>query len=115
MTSSIILSPTLRDLASTLGCASHQVESVVREERSARAALDRRGFFRASGAVAAGVVMPLPVATPTLAYRPFKVFVNGVQWATGYDWSAVSRDGARYGSKELIRSVVADYAEGRTP
>lgn len=59
----------IRELARTLGCALHQTDDVVREERSARAALGRRGFFRAVGAVAAGVCMPLPVGplsiTPT--------------------------------------------------
>jgi hypothetical protein len=54
--SSVILS-TLRDLARTLGCGDHQAEAVVREERSARAAMSRRGLFKAAGAVAAGVVL----------------------------------------------------------
>lgn len=67
---SVFLS-TLRDLARALACGDHQAETVVREERSARAALSRRRFFQATGAVAAGVclvtlappVAPLPLAT----------------------------------------------------
>lgn len=57
---SVILS-TLRDLARTLGCGDHQVETVVREERSAHAALSRRGLFKAAGAVALGTVVSAPV------------------------------------------------------
>jgi hypothetical protein len=41
-------------LARTLRCRSDQAESVVRDERSARASFTRRGLFRAAGAVAAG-------------------------------------------------------------
>lgn len=56
---------TLKDLAKTLGCSLHQLDCV-KEERSARAAIDRRGFFKAVGAVAAGVCMSLPLAEPVL-------------------------------------------------
>lgn len=79
---SIILAG-IRELARTLGCAAHQAATVVREERSARAALSRRGFFRAAGAVAGGVCMPLP-CTQT----EFPVEWVTLDWSAGDDWSA---------------------------
>ncbi len=60
-----IILATLKDLAKTLGCSLHQLDCV-KEERSARAAIDRRGFFKAVGAVAAGVCMPLSIQEPVL-------------------------------------------------
>jgi len=61
---------TLRDLARTLGCRPDQADDVVRSEPSARAALSRRGLFKAAGAVAAGVAFG-DVATETL--QPWQV------------------------------------------
>ncbi|HWA29026.1 MAG TPA: hypothetical protein VG734_25470 [Lacunisphaera sp.] len=78
---SIILS-TLRDLARTLGCGDHQVETVVREERSARAALSRRGLFQAAGAVAYGLAFAM---VPQQRYwRNVAFYVNGEKVATGF-------------------------------
>lgn len=71
---SVILS-TLRDLARTLGCGDHQVETVVREEQSARAALSRRGLFKAAGAVAIGTVVSVPV--PRAQLSTMFVFEHG--------------------------------------
>lgn len=65
---SIILS-TLRDLARTLGCGEQQAETVVREERSARVALSRRGFFQAAGAVTAGICL-VKLVPPVAALPP---------------------------------------------
>jgi hypothetical protein len=65
----VILRATISTLARCLGVRDDQAESVLRSEASARAALSRRGLFRAAGAVAAGVafgdVVPtLPAQSP---------------------------------------------------
>jgi hypothetical protein len=51
----MILRATISTLARCLGVRDDQAESVLQSEASARAALSRRGLFRAAGAVAAGV------------------------------------------------------------
>src|SRR5690349_12197749 len=52
---SMLLRATIDTLAKVLRVRPDQAEDVLRSERSARAAFDRRGLFRAAGAVAAGV------------------------------------------------------------
>ncbi len=101
----------LRELARTLGCGAHQAEDAVREERSARAALSRRGFFLAAGAVAAGVCMPLPLREPgrwviyvarwqdlKITFDDGQVFVlptgASVRLSTGGYWITASREPA---------------------
>lgn len=65
---------TLRDLAKTLGCRPDQADDVVRSEPSARAALSRRGLFKAAGAVAAGSAFGF--GAPTLvAWSPMERFM----------------------------------------
>lgn len=61
-----MLLATLRDLAKTLRCTTAQAADVVLDERSARASFDRRGLFRAAGAVAGGVCFA-DVVRPSLA------------------------------------------------
>jgi hypothetical protein len=60
---------TLRDLARALHCRPDQADDVLRSGPSARAALSRRGLFKAAGAVAAGVafsdrIAPLVIFVP---------------------------------------------------
>ncbi len=50
-----IVRATLQDLAKLLGVKESQLD-VVKEEKSAKAALSRRGLFQAVGAVAAGTL-----------------------------------------------------------
>lgn len=61
-----LIQATIETLASVLGCRQDQAEDVVHSPASARAAMSRRGFFKAAGAVAAGVVM-LDAATAEAA------------------------------------------------
>ena len=58
----MILRATIDTLAKVLAVRPGQAEDVVRSERSARAAFDRRGLFRAAGAVAVGVAFGDAVA-----------------------------------------------------
>jgi hypothetical protein len=46
----------IRQLAKTLGVREDQAEDVLHSEKSARAAISRRGLFKAAGAVAAGTL-----------------------------------------------------------
>lgn len=64
-----MLIATLRDLAKTLGCRPDQADDVVRSEPSARAALSRRGLFKATGAVAAGTCFADRIA-PLIIFVP---------------------------------------------
>lgn len=62
---------TLRDLACTLHCRPDQAEDVLRSEPSARAALSRRGLFKAAGAVAAGSAFGF--APVSFAHKPIQL------------------------------------------
>lgn len=99
---------TLRELANALRCAPSQAEEVVRDERSARASFDRRGFFRAAGAVATGALFSVP--TPRAKYyRTFSVFIGGKKvGAAAMAWSLVPAGGITV-VKPAVVSVAFDW------
>ena len=109
-----ILVSGIRELASTLGCAPHQAESVVREEQSARLAFARRGLFVAAGAVALGSVFSFESPIPPGWYEYPSVVEH---WMDGR-WVEVSRRMRRLPipstpfriARGVIRLVPADSA-----
>lgn len=87
-----LIQATIETLASVLGCRQDQAEDVVHSHASARAAMSRRGFFMAAGAVAAGVVMldaaPAEAAVDPLAGYTYNIraYAGGIVDMTGGQW-----------------------------
>jgi hypothetical protein len=92
-----VVRSTIDGLAKFLGAESHQAE-VVYSERSARAALSRRGLFKAAGAVAAGVAFveivgeEVALATPREVVCPPPPALR-YPMTTGADFSRYSLSG----------------------
>ncbi len=89
-----IVRATLQDLAKLLGVGEHQLD-VMHEEKSAKAALSRRGLFKAVGAVTAGTLFAefqhpgYYITNPKLitgAFSEVVVFINGDTYAR---WSEI--------------------------
>lgn len=70
----------LRALAKMLGVPTRLAEDALFSERSARAALSRRGLFAAGAALAAGSLL---VGGPL----PLKVFYDGCTWCAAHSWA----------------------------
>ena len=70
---------TLDTLARALRVRPDQAEEVARSDASARAAFDRRGLFRAAGAVAAGVAFGDVVPDPFTGFAyDVRTYVGGI-------------------------------------
>jgi hypothetical protein len=77
-----IIRATLHDLSKLLGVKEHQLD-VVKEEKSARAALSRRGLFKAVGAIAAGTLFTESV--------PYAIYVVNPRFdSRTYTWGDIT-------------------------
>ena len=103
----------LRELARALGCRDDQADDVVKSAPSARMAMSRRGFFRATGAVAAGTLYAFGAAQTEPFFGIDRAV--GVERLSGVRLSGISATTFSAFLKERYRHESIDRYVHRSP